>query len=102
MTSEGVILIIQSRMGSKRLPGKSTLDLAGKPLLSRILERVKRCKTFDEIVLAIPKGNKDDILENQGKLNNIKRKCIEEPLPHSSSYTRVAFRNPNTVGIPNT
>ena len=72
MTSEGVILIIQSRMGSIRLPGKSTFDLAGKPLISRILERVKRCKTFDEIVLAIPHGEQDDILENQGKLNNIK------------------------------
>ena len=71
MTSEGVILIIQSRMGSIRLPGKSTFDLAGKPLISRILERVKRCKTFDEIVLAIPHGEKDDILENQGRLNNI-------------------------------
>ena len=58
-------------MGSSRLPGKSMLDLAGQPLLSRILERVKKCKTFDNIVLAIPCGKKDDVLENIGKVNNV-------------------------------
>lgn len=72
MTSKRVVLIIQARMGSTRLPGKSTLDLAGKPLLSRILERIKKCQTFDDIVLAIPNGKKDDILENLGKSNNVK------------------------------
>lgn len=51
-----VVLIIQARMGSRRLPGKSMLDLAGAPLVARILERVKRCKKIDEIVLAIPAG----------------------------------------------
>lgn len=55
-----VALIIQARMGSKRLPGKSVMDLAGAPLVGRILERVKRCQRVDEIVLAIP-----DTLENK-------------------------------------
>ena len=64
--------IIQARMGSTRLPGKSTLDLAGKPLISRVIERVKKCLTFDEIVLAIPKGKKDDSLEHLGISNNVK------------------------------
>ena len=49
-----VILILQARMGSDRLPGKSLMNLAGAPLVGRILERVKRCKKVDEIVLAIP------------------------------------------------
>jgi spore coat polysaccharide biosynthesis protein SpsF len=49
-----VALIIQARMGSTRLPGKSMMDLAGAPLVGRILERVKRCQELDEIVLAIP------------------------------------------------
>ena len=59
-------------MGSNRLPGKSMLDLAGKPLIERVLERVKKCKVFNEIVLAIPTGAKDDVLERVGKSNNIK------------------------------
>ena len=49
-----VNLIIQARMGSKRLPGKSLFKLAGEPLVGRILERVKRCKMINEIILAIP------------------------------------------------
>jgi spore coat polysaccharide biosynthesis protein SpsF len=52
--SKRVVLIIQARMGSTRLPGKSMMDLAGAPLVGRILERVKRCHRLDEIVLAIP------------------------------------------------
>ena len=61
--NDRVVLILQARMGSSRLPGKSLLDLAGEPLVSRILERVKRCKSVDEIVLAIPKTDSDKVLE---------------------------------------
>ena len=64
-----VVLIIQARMGSKRLPGKSMLDLAGKPLVARIIERVKRCKKINEIVLAIPNTKEDKILLEIGKEN---------------------------------
>ncbi len=47
-----VVMILQARMGSTRLPGKSLFDLAGAPLVGRILERVKRCQALDAIVLA--------------------------------------------------
>lgn len=53
------VLIIQARMGSTRLPGKSLMDLAGAPLVGRILERVRRCRTLGQIVLAIPEGDAD-------------------------------------------
>lgn len=56
---EKVVLILQARMGSTRLPGKSLFDLAGKPLVARIIERVQRCRNIDEIILAIP-----DTIEN--------------------------------------
>lgn len=57
-----VVLILQARMGSTRLPGKSMLNLAGEPLVGRILERVKRCKKLDEIVLAIPNDKQNEPL----------------------------------------
>ena len=66
-----VVLIIQARMGSKRLPGKSMLDLAGEPLVGRILERVKRCKEVSKIVLTIPDQNSDNILSNLAKKYSI-------------------------------
>ena len=54
-------------MGSSRLPGKSMMPLAGKPLVARILERVQRCKLPDEIVLAIPDNQENEILGELGK-----------------------------------
>lgn len=49
-----VVLILQARMGSTRLPGKSMMDLAGAPLVGRMLERVKRCNKIHQIILAVP------------------------------------------------
>jgi len=57
-----VVLILQARMGSTRLPGKSMMDLAGAPLVGRILERVRRCKQVCRIVLATTQRSEDDRL----------------------------------------
>lgn len=65
--SDRVILIIQARMGSTRLPGKSMMLLAGEPLVARILERVRRCQRPDEIVLAIPDNDENEILGELGR-----------------------------------
>jgi spore coat polysaccharide biosynthesis protein SpsF len=67
-----VVLIIQARMGSTRLPGKSMMDLAGAPLVGRILERVKRCTRLDDIVLAIPDTAKDSVLKQLGESYGVK------------------------------
>lgn len=47
-----VVAIIQARMGSTRLPGKVLRDIAGKPMLWHVIDRVKRCKTIDQVVVA--------------------------------------------------
>jgi spore coat polysaccharide biosynthesis protein SpsF len=47
-------------MGSARLPGKVLADLAGKPMLVRILERLKRCHQIDRIVVATTHLPEDD------------------------------------------
>jgi len=57
-----VVAIIQARMGSKRLPGKSMADLVNKPLLWHVLERVKRSKQIAKIVLATTTKPEDEIL----------------------------------------
>jgi spore coat polysaccharide biosynthesis protein SpsF len=67
-----VIMIIQARMGSSRLPGKSMMDLAGMPMVGRIIERVKRCKSLDDIVLAIPATADDVVLKELGESHGIK------------------------------
>lgn len=66
-----VALILQARMGSTRLPGKSLMDLAGAPLVGRMLERVKACKNVDEIVLAIPDTRENFPLQKLGLNYNV-------------------------------
>jgi spore coat polysaccharide biosynthesis protein SpsF len=50
--SPHVVAIIQARMGSSRLTGKVLLDLAGEPMLARVVNRVRRSVTIDEVVIA--------------------------------------------------
>jgi spore coat polysaccharide biosynthesis protein SpsF len=47
-----VVAIIQARTGSTRLPGKVLLDLAGEPMLARVVSRSRRAATLDEVVVA--------------------------------------------------
>jgi spore coat polysaccharide biosynthesis protein SpsF len=47
-----VVIIIQARMGSTRLAGKVLNPIAGRPMLSYQLERLRRCKEAQDIVLA--------------------------------------------------
>jgi len=56
------VVIVQARMTSTRLPGKVLMDLAGRPLLQRELERLQRCERADDIVLAITTNDADDPL----------------------------------------
>ena len=57
-----VVLIIQARMSSTRLPGKSMMPLADKPLVYRMVERLKKCKKIDEIVIATSDQPEDQVL----------------------------------------
>jgi len=56
-------LIIFARMGSRRLPGKMLLPIAGRPLLGRIIDRA-RCASGDyPIVVATSTEAGDDTIE---------------------------------------
>ena len=43
--------MIQARYGSSRLPGKILMDIAGKPVLHGVLERVQRSRHLEETVV---------------------------------------------------
>ena len=62
-----VVLIIQARMSSTRLPGKSLMPLADKPLVYRMVERLKNCKKIDEIVIATSDQPEDQVLVELAK-----------------------------------
>ncbi len=54
-----VIIIVQARMGSTRLPGKSMKMVSERPLISYLLERLRRTKKADEIVVATTTHERD-------------------------------------------
>ncbi len=47
-----VVAIIQARMGSTRLPGKVLMDLAGEPMLARVVNRCRRAALLTDVVVA--------------------------------------------------
>jgi spore coat polysaccharide biosynthesis protein SpsF len=54
-------------MSSTRLPGKSIMPLAEKPLVYRMVERLKKCKKIDEIVIATSDQSEDQVLVELAK-----------------------------------
>ena len=52
--------IIQARMGSSRLPGKALADIAGVPMLGRVVDRVKQAHTIGTVVVATTTKQRDD------------------------------------------
>jgi len=65
--SNKVAAIVQARMGSTRLPGKSLMLLAGTPLVGRVIERIRSATKIDKLILAIPDNIENDPLETLGK-----------------------------------
>lgn len=63
-----VVCVVQARMGSSRLPGKSLRELAGRPLLAHVLERALAIKGVDAVVLATSDSMGDDPVEALGSL----------------------------------
>ena len=56
------LAIIQARVGSSRLPGKVLSDIEGKPLVVHVIDRLKRCRLVDHIVLATSTLPQDRVL----------------------------------------
>jgi glutamate-1-semialdehyde aminotransferase/spore coat polysaccharide biosynthesis protein SpsF (cytidylyltransferase family) len=55
-----IVAIIQARMGSSRFPGKTLADLAGRPMLARVVERVRRAAAVNKVVVATSTAAGDD------------------------------------------
>lgn len=58
-----IVTVMQTRMGSTRLPGKALLPLAGKPLFVQQASRMKSASLLQTIVVATSTDVADDIIE---------------------------------------
>ena len=58
-----VIGVIEARMGSSRRPGKVLAEVVAQPLLNLIVERLRRSRRIDEIVIATSVETQDLAIE---------------------------------------
>ncbi|GAB2975252.1 glycosyltransferase family protein [Mucilaginibacter puniceus] len=65
------LLLTQARTGSTRLPGKVLLKIGGDELLKIHVERLKRCKLVDKIIVATTVAPEDDVISIIGKKCNV-------------------------------
>jgi len=56
------LLILQARLDSTRLPRKVLRQVSGKPLILHQIDRILTSKWLNDLVVAIPLGNKNDLL----------------------------------------
>ncbi|MBI5179272.1 MAG: glycosyltransferase family protein [Nitrospinae bacterium] len=61
--SANPVVIIQARMGSTRLPGKTMMEIAGRRLIDWVLDGARAIKNARGIIVAIPENPEDDPLE---------------------------------------
>jgi spore coat polysaccharide biosynthesis protein SpsF len=62
-----VVVVVQARTGSTRLPGKVLMPLANRPLLHRMLERVLAARTPSAVVVATTLEPADDVIVELSK-----------------------------------
>ena len=82
-----IAALIFSRYSSQRLPGKALMDIYGRCLLGRVIDRTKLIKGIDKIIVATSSDESDDpiikFLEREdvyiyrGSLDNVFSRALE-------------------------
>ncbi len=67
-----LLIIVQARMGSSRLPNKILMPLAGKPLLQRQVERIQAATAPFELIVATTTDRSDEPVRDLCKHINVK------------------------------
>jgi glutamate-1-semialdehyde 2,1-aminomutase/spore coat polysaccharide biosynthesis protein SpsF len=64
--------VVQARMGSSRLPGKTMAPIEGKPMLQRFIERVRAARRVEEVIIATTTEPRDDAIADFARSQNLK------------------------------
>lgn len=88
-----VLAILQARTSSSRLPGKVLMPILGEPMLFRHIERLKRCREIDQLVVATSTDSSDDALAVacesrgiacfRGSLNDVLQRFVQAAKPYA-------------------
>jgi spore coat polysaccharide biosynthesis protein SpsF len=66
-----ILAILQARMSSTRLPGKVMADVEGAPMVLRQIERLRRCRRLDGVLVATSTDPSDDGLAAMLALHDV-------------------------------
>ncbi|WP_196008126.1 cytidylyltransferase domain-containing protein [Clostridium tyrobutyricum] len=66
-----IVCIVQARIGSTRLPAKVLKKICGKTVLEHDIDRLKRVKNIDNIVIATTTLERDNIIIEEAKRLNV-------------------------------
>tara|TARA_B100001250_G_C19816402_1_gene798658 strand:+ start:756 stop:2498 length:1743 start_codon:yes stop_codon:yes gene_type:complete len=104
-----VTAIIQARMSSSRLRGKTLMPLNGKPLLLHVIESVQNLNFIDKIIIVTSNESSDDPIEAfglyfnvkvyRGHPNNVLSRFVESTENLNNNDTIVRFTADNPINI---
>jgi len=93
------LAIVQARMSSARLPGKSVADVDGEPMLVLLLRRLQRAGEIEQIVVATSTEPADDPVEEvveevvtdvyRGPLDDVLTRFVGAAAGHPGPLVRV-------------
>src|SRR5712692_1849570 len=91
-----VLGILQARASSSRLPGKVLKPILGRPMLLHQLDRVRRAKSLDALVVATSTDASDDAIEElcaaegvacfRGSLDDVLDRFYQAALPFNPRH----------------
>ena len=100
-----MLALIQARTSSKRLSNKILRKLFGKPIIKHVIDRVKKSKRVEKIIVVTSKNRSDDKLVDylskikcnfyKGSLNNVARRAYEAANKNNSlNFLRISADSP--------
>jgi spore coat polysaccharide biosynthesis protein SpsF len=91
-----VIALLQARSSSSRLPGKVLKPILGEPMLARQIERVRRARKIDRLIVATSDSLADDPIEalckkagadcHRGSLDDVLDRMAKAARPHKPDW----------------
>lgn len=94
---KSILAIITARGGSKRLPNKNVMNLAGKPLIAWTIEAAKKSKYIDRIILSSENRGIIEIAKKYGcEVPFIRPSCLSTD---ESSSTDVVIHAINSLDV---
>jgi spore coat polysaccharide biosynthesis protein SpsF (cytidylyltransferase family) len=95
----GALAIVQARMSSTRLPGKSLAEIEGEPALALLLKRLRRAAALDDMIVATSVEADDDPVEraalslgcavHRGPRDDVLRRFVEAAGERDGTLVRI-------------